>query len=153
MAGTAEQGRATSSETTPIRNPQPMRHIIASVSGGTRKPKAKEPELYQGERQKLRGWLAQLIGYYRTVGWQNRHDEENILYATSLLWDDAGPLDHTLHSRMNHPNMEPLGRIQSRIRKRIWGDRRQGRSKNQTEKDETRQMISHRILEQIPPRG
>jgi len=28
--------------------------------------------------------------YYRTVGWQNGHDEERILYATSLLRDDAG---------------------------------------------------------------
>jgi len=28
--------------------------------------------------------------YYRTVGWQNGHDEEKILYATSLLRDDAG---------------------------------------------------------------
>jgi len=28
--------------------------------------------------------------YNRTVGWQNGHDEENILYATSLLRDDAG---------------------------------------------------------------
>jgi len=28
--------------------------------------------------------------YYWTVGWQNGHDEEQILYATSLLRDDAG---------------------------------------------------------------
>jgi len=34
--------------------------------------------------------LAQLIVYYRTVGWQNGHDEEKILYATSLLKEDAG---------------------------------------------------------------
>jgi len=44
----------------------------------------------RGERHKLRGWLAQLIVYYRTVGWQNGYDEEKILYATSLLRDDAG---------------------------------------------------------------
>jgi len=67
-----------------------MRQIITSLSGGTRKPKAKEPEVYRGERHKLRGWLAQLIVYYRTVGWQNGHNEEKILYATSLLRDDAG---------------------------------------------------------------
>jgi len=67
-----------------------MRQIIASLSRVTRKPKAKEPEVYRGERHKLRGWLAQLIVYCRTVGWQNRHDEEKILYATSLLRDDAG---------------------------------------------------------------
>jgi len=90
MAATTEQGGATSSETTPILNPEQMRQIIASLSGGTRKPKAKEPEVYRGERHKLRGWLAQLIVYYRTVGWQNGHNEEEILYPTSLLRDDAG---------------------------------------------------------------
>jgi len=67
-----------------------MRQIITSLSGGTRKPKAKEPEVYRGERHKLRGWLAQPIVYDRTLGWQNSHDEEKILYATSLLRDDAG---------------------------------------------------------------
>jgi len=90
MVATAEQGGATSSETTPILSSEKMRQIITSLSGGTRKPKAKKPEVYQGERHKLRGWLAQLIVYYRTVGWQNGHDEEKILYATSLLRDDGG---------------------------------------------------------------
>jgi len=90
MAATKEQGGATSSQATPILNPEQMRQIIASLSGGSRKPKAKEPEVYGGERHKLRGWLAQLIVYYRTVGWQNGHDEEIILYATSLLRDEAG---------------------------------------------------------------
>jgi len=90
MAATAEQGGTTSSETTPILNPEQMREIIDSLSGETRKPKAKEPEVYRGERHKIRGWLAQLIVYYRTVGWQNGHDEEKILYATSLLRDNAG---------------------------------------------------------------
>jgi len=90
MAAIAEQGGATSSETTPILSPEQMRQIITSLSGGTRKPKAKEPEVYRGELHKLRRWLAQLIVYYRTVGWQNGHDEEKILDATSLLRDDAG---------------------------------------------------------------
>jgi len=90
MAATAEQGGSTSSETTPIQNQEQMRQIIASLSGGTRKPKAKEPEVYRGERHKLGGLLAQVIVYYTTVGWQNGHDEKNILYATRLLKDDAG---------------------------------------------------------------
>jgi len=63
MAATAEQGGATSAETTRILNPEHMRPIIASLSGGTRKPTAKEPEVYRGEQHKLRGWLAQLIVY------------------------------------------------------------------------------------------
>jgi len=90
MGATAEQEGATSSETTPILSPEQMRQIITSLSGGTRKHKAKEPEVYRGEPHKLRGWLAQLIVYYRTVGWQNGHDEEKIRNATSLLRDDAG---------------------------------------------------------------
>jgi len=90
MAATAGRGGATSSDTTPILSPEQMRQIITSLSGGTRIPKAKDPEVHRGERHKLRGWLAQLMVYYRTVGWQNGHDEEKILYATSLLRDDAG---------------------------------------------------------------
>jgi len=50
MAATTEQGGATSSETTPILNLEQMRQMIASLSGGNRKPKAKEPEVYRGER-------------------------------------------------------------------------------------------------------
>jgi len=49
MAATAEQGGATSSETTPILNPEQMRKIIASLSRGTRRPKVTEPEVYRGE--------------------------------------------------------------------------------------------------------
>jgi len=90
MAAIAAQGGARSSETDPILNPKQMEPIIASLSGGISKPKAKELEVYQGERHKLGGWLAQLIVYYRTVEWQNGHDEEKILYATSLLRDDPG---------------------------------------------------------------
>jgi len=90
MAAIADQGGATSSDTTPILSPEQMRQLITSLSGGTRKPKAKEPEVYRGERHKLRGWLAQVIVNYRTVGWQNGHDEDMIVYATSPLRDDAG---------------------------------------------------------------
>jgi len=90
MAAITEQGGGTSSEATRIMSPEQIRQIITSLSGGTRKPKAKEPEVYRGERHKLSGWLAQLIVYYSGVGWQNGHDEEKILSATSLLRDDAG---------------------------------------------------------------
>ena len=51
MAATAAQAGATSSETTLILNPEQLRQIIASLSGGTRNPKVKKPEVYQGERQ------------------------------------------------------------------------------------------------------
>ena len=67
-----------------------VQQIIQSLSGGARKPKIKEPDIYQGERQKLRGWLAQLLVYFRAVGWTDGHDDEKFLYAISLLRDDAG---------------------------------------------------------------
>ena len=76
MAATAEQGGATSAETPQILNQEQMRQIVASLSRVTRKPKANEPEVYRGERHKLRGWLVQLIVYYRTGGWQTGHDQE-----------------------------------------------------------------------------
>jgi len=90
MAATGEQGGAISSETVPMLSPEQMRQIITSLSGGTRKPKVKEPEVYRGECHKLGGWLAQLIVSYRTVGWHTGHDEEKILYSPRLLSDDAG---------------------------------------------------------------
>src|ERR1700759_2618307 len=34
-----------------------LQQIIQSLSGGTKKPKIKEPDTYRGERHKLRGWL------------------------------------------------------------------------------------------------
>src|SRR6195952_1948203 len=86
----AAQGEASASTTTaPELNPDQLRQIVTALSGGTRRPKAKEPEVYRGERHKLRGWLAQLVVYYKTLGWQDGHDEENIVYATSLPRDDT----------------------------------------------------------------
>jgi len=90
MAAIAEQGGVTFSKPPPILNQEQLRQILASLSGVTRRPKAREPETYRGERHKLRGYLALLIVYYRTVGWQNGHEEEKIVYATSLLRDDQG---------------------------------------------------------------
>jgi len=50
MVVPAEQGGATSSETTLILNPEQMGQITASLSGGTLTPRVKEPEVYRGER-------------------------------------------------------------------------------------------------------
>src|SRR6195952_463438 len=91
MAAQGQQGEASAQPTTtPELNPDQLRQIVTALSGGTRRPKAKELEVYRGERHRLRGWLAQLVVYYKTVGWQDGHDEEKSLYATSLLRDDAG---------------------------------------------------------------
>ena len=67
-----------------------LQQIIQSLSGGTRKPKVKEPDMYRGKRHKLRGWLAQLQVYFKAIQWAEEHDDEKILYAISLLRDDAG---------------------------------------------------------------
>jgi len=78
MAATAEQGETRYWETTPILNPEQMRQIMASLSGGIRKPKVKKPEIYRGERHKLQSWLGQRIVYYRTVGLESGHDKGKI---------------------------------------------------------------------------
>ena len=67
-----------------------LEQIIQFLSGGTRKPKIKEPDTYRGERHILRGWLAQLQVYLKAIKWAEEHKAENILYAISLLRDDAG---------------------------------------------------------------
>jgi len=53
MAATTKQGEATSSNTTPDLNLEQMREIVTALSRETRRLKAKEPEVYQGERHKL----------------------------------------------------------------------------------------------------
>jgi len=90
LAATAAQGGARAMKTTLILIPEHKRPSIASLSGGTRNPKTKKPEVYREEQHKLAGWLAQLIGYYSTVEWQNGHDKQKILYSTILQRDDAG---------------------------------------------------------------
>jgi len=71
-------------------DPDQLQGIIAALSGGTRKPKIKEPEVFNGERSKLQGWLAQIKVYFKAVGWAEGHNEEKIVYATSLLRGNAG---------------------------------------------------------------
>ena len=67
-----------------------LQQIIQSLREGTRKPKIKEPDTYRGERHKLREWLAQLQVYFKAIKWAKGHDDEQVLYAISLLRDDAG---------------------------------------------------------------
>ena len=74
----------------PEITPDQLQQIIQSLSGGTRKPKIKEPDTYRGERYKLRGWLAQLQVYFKAIQWAEGHDDEKILYAISLLRNEAG---------------------------------------------------------------
>src|ERR1700712_2129877 len=62
-------------------------------------------------------------------------------------------MDHSIRRRANNPDMEYLGRIQGGTTKSIWRYRRQGRSKNQTQKHETRQKIGHGIQERVSPSG
>src|SRR6195952_1835235 len=101
MVAQEQQGEASTLPTsTPELNPDQIRQIVTALSGGTRRPKAKEPEVYQGERHRLRGWLAQLVVYYKTVGWQDGHDEENILYATSFPTTRRRNIDHAIRGRM-----------------------------------------------------
>jgi len=53
MAATIQQVEALSSNITSDLNPEQLRQMVAALSEDTRRPKAKEPEVYLGERHKL----------------------------------------------------------------------------------------------------
>jgi len=59
------------------------------LSTGTRKPKIQELSTFDGDRDNLRGWLAQLSVYFEILGWEDNHDEDKIKYTTCLLRADA----------------------------------------------------------------
>jgi len=153
MAATLERGRAASAEIAPILNPEQMTPISASGSGGPRKPKAKEPEVYRGERHKLRGWLAQLIVYYRTVGWQNERDEGKILCATSLLGDDSGTWMTPYAEEGITPTWDKWAVLKAELGRQFGVIDAKGEARIRLKKHETRQRIGHGILERIPPCG
>ena len=71
----------------PADNTGPAQPII---EGNMRRPKINEPDVFRGERSKLREWLAQMKVYFRLVGWAEGHDTEKIVYTTSLLRGSAG---------------------------------------------------------------
>ena len=71
----------------PADNPGPAQ---PTIEGNTRRPNIKEPDVFRGERAKLREWLAQMKVYFRLVGWTEGHDTEKIVYITSLLRGSAG---------------------------------------------------------------
>jgi len=60
-----------------------------SLSTRTRKPKIREPSTFDGDRDNLRGWLAQLSVYFEILGWEEDHDDDKIKYTTCLLRGDA----------------------------------------------------------------
>ena len=63
--------------------------VQPTMEGNTRRPKIQEPDVFRGERSKLREWLAQMKVYFRLVGWAKGHDMEKIVYTTSLLRGSA----------------------------------------------------------------
>jgi len=72
--------------------PDQIQQIIGALTGGsgnTKKPKIKEPSTFHGERDHLRGWLAQLSVYFKGVGWEFEYNNDKIVYALSLLRGDA----------------------------------------------------------------
>jgi len=69
-----------------------LQQIIGALAGNagiTKKPKIKEPSTFHGERDQLRGWLAQLSVYFKGVGWEFEYDNDKIVYALSLPRGDA----------------------------------------------------------------
>ena len=58
-------------------------------AGNTKKPKITEPRTFHGERDQLRGWLAQLSVYFKGVGWEFEYNNDKIVYALSLFRGDT----------------------------------------------------------------
>jgi len=72
--------------------PDQIQQIIGALTGGsgnTKKPKIKEASTFHGERDQLRGWLAQLSVYFKGVGLEFEYNNDKIVYALSLLRGDA----------------------------------------------------------------
>ena len=75
--------------------PDQIQQIIGALTGGsggsgnTKKPKINEPSTFHGQRDQLRGWLAQLSVYFKGVGWEFEYNNDKIVYALSLLRGDA----------------------------------------------------------------
>ena len=72
--------------------PEQIQQIIGALTrgaGNTNKHKIKEPSIFYGERDQLRGWLAQLSVYFKGVGWEFDYNNDKIVYALSLLRGDA----------------------------------------------------------------
>ena len=74
----------------PTDNPGQAQPTKTTVEGNKRRPKIKEPDVFKGERSKLREWLAQMKVYFRLVGWAEGHKTEKIVYTTSLLRGSVG---------------------------------------------------------------
>jgi len=68
---------------------QQIRGALTGGAGNIKKPKMEEPSTFHGERDQLRGWLAQLSVYCKGVGWETEYDNDKIVYALSLLRGDA----------------------------------------------------------------
>ena len=75
-------GASNTGQSEPVPSP-------TTQGDGAKKLKLKEPDVFRGERPKLRGWLAQMKIYFTLMGWANDHDQEKITYTTSLLRGDA----------------------------------------------------------------
>jgi len=65
------------------------REEATGLCTGTRKPKIREPSTFEGDREHLRGWLAQLSVYFEILGWEEDNDDDKIKYTTCLLRGDA----------------------------------------------------------------
>jgi len=77
-------------EVPPLPNltPEQIQQIIGALTGGAgnkKKPKIKEPSTFHGERDQLRGWLAQLSVHFKGLGWEFHYNNDKIVNALSLL--------------------------------------------------------------------
>lgn len=63
--------------------------IFRNQSNRNGRPKAREPDVFSGDRTKLRNFLAQMEGYFRVKGYSANEDTIKVAYGESLLRGSA----------------------------------------------------------------
>ena len=96
-----------------------------------KKLKLKEPDVFRGERPKLRGWLAQMKIYFTLMGWADDHDQEKITYTTSLLRGDAETWITPYIENLKRPTWETWPQFADELNNQFGIIDKKGEARNQ----------------------
>ena len=111
-------------------NPEPAQSMITTTERNTTRPKIKEPDVFRGERSKLREWLAQMKVYFRLVGWAEGYDTEKIVYSTSLLRGSAGTWMTPYIKDLKQPTWTTWPQLSEELRNQCGVIDRKGEARN-----------------------
>jgi len=89
------------------------------LSTGTRKPRIREPSTFEGDREHLEGWLAQLSVYFEILGWEEDNDDDKIKYTTCLLRGGAMKWYTPYGEKLQAKNWTTWEEYQNELRKQF----------------------------------